>query len=317
MDQPLAIRVKVSPKQISKLRNGYKVRVKPPTMEGEGICMIVSPAKYDAITRTFSRSKGLEIALSPQEIVANQEVAPQMAGKGIFGNRFDKFVGDTIGEDARGGLYSLADKFKPLAKAGLTAGLTAGGTALGLLQPELIPFIAPSVLGLSALGSDYLDRPSYYQGMVKPSNAGGTKAKLADSLAGRVVQDRALQELNAATGSNLGALDRASIEQALANKALAEMNKMAVQKKLNAIAEKEKYVEKYVEPTFGAGLYAGRARGGSIRRCGGAIGINGSMLHSQSPALRSQPFSANFQFQHTLPPEFQKFSKGSGSGLHL
>ena len=53
--------VKVSPKQMSKLRNGHKVRVKPP-MEGEGCCLIVHPENYLLLSRTFSKNKGAEIS---------------------------------------------------------------------------------------------------------------------------------------------------------------------------------------------------------------------------------------------------------------
>jgi hypothetical protein len=69
------------------------------------------------------------------------------------------------------------------------------------------------------------------------------------------------------------------------------------------------------ETAFGTGLYAG---GGSLRRHRrevASIGTNSSFVGTQShlpPALMSQPFSANFQFQHTLPPAYQKFSKGGG-----
>lgn len=300
------VEIGASPKQLSKLRNGHRVRIKP-AVEGKGICVVVNPSNYDLITRTFSRNKGLEISLSPEEIVANQEVSGEMEGKGIFGKKFDRWVGRTIGKKAQRELYGIADQFKPLAKAGLTAGLATAGTALGAIQPELIPFIAPGVAGLSALGSDYLDRPSYYQ-----SNAGGSRAKLAKNLAGRMLQDEALKRINAETGANLGSLDRASIQSALTNKALAELNKSAVQQKQSL----DTYYGNMFDGIEGNGLYAGSGLGLGIRprmsRSGGAIGLNGGMVNAIPPALRSQPFGANFQFQHTLPPAFQKFSKGSG-----
>ena len=301
------VEIGASPKQLSKLRNGHRVRIRPAVM-GKGVCVVVNPENYDLITRTFSRNKGLEISLSPEEILANQEVAGEMEGKGIFGKKFDRFVRKTLGKKAQRQLYDTAREFLPLAQAGLTAGLTTAGTALGAVQPELIPFIAPGVAGLSALGSDYLANPSAYQ-----SNAGGSKARLAKDLAGRMIQDRALQEINAATGANLGALDRASIQTALTNKALGELNKSAIQQKQSL----DTYYGNMFDGIEGNGLYAGKGRGLGLgmkgRRCGGAIGLNGGMVQSaMPPALRSQPFGANFQFQHTLPPAYQKFSKGSG-----
>jgi hypothetical protein len=310
------VEISASPKQLSKLRNGHRVRIRP-AMEGKGVCVVVDPSNYDLITRTFSRNKGLEISLSPQEIVANQDASGEMEGKGIFGKKFDRGLRKLIGKKAQRELYGTAREFLPLAQAGLTAGLGAAGTALGVAQPELIPFIPAGVAGLSALGSNYLANPSSYQ-----SNAGGSRAKLARDLAGRALQDRALQEINAQTGANLGALDRASIEQALVNKARAELNKTAVQQKARLDTQ---YGSDF--GAWGSGLYAGGTTGYGLglglglgirprmSRSGGAIGLNGGMVSGLPPALRSQPFSSNFQFQHTLPPAYQRFSKGSGLTL--
>ena len=44
-----------------------------------------------------------------------------------------------------------------------------------------------------------------------------------------------------------------------------------------------------------------------------SIGVGGSLL-SLPPALRSQPYSANFQFRYTLPPAFQNISKNAHGG---
>lgn len=300
MEEAKVVRMHVSPKQLSRLRNGHKVRVKPP-MEGKGVDVVVNPSNYSIVTKTFSRNKGAEIVLSPQELLANQEASAKMEGQGIFGKRFDRAVGRLIGKKARKGIYDIARDYLPLAQAGLTAGLASAGTALGVAQPELIPFIAPGVAGLSALGSDYLANPSAYQ-----SNAGGSKAKLASSIAGRMLQDKALGKLNAELGTNMGSLDRASIAQAVSNKALAELN-------AKAIAEKSAGLSAYERALMeGSGLYAGasgRGLGLGLKRGAGVVGINGGFVHYEPQALRSQPYSANFQFQHTLPPAFAKLHK--------
>ena len=301
MDEAKVVKMKVSPKQISRLRNGHKVRVKP-DLEGKGVSVIVNPSNYDLITRTFSRNKGMELTLSPQEIVANQEASAQMSGQGIFGKRFDRGARKVLGKKAQKAVYGVARELLPVAQTALTGGLTAAGTALGVAQPELIPFIAPTVAGLSALGSDYLANPSNYQ-----SNVGGPKAKLAKDLAGRYLQEQALSKLNAELGTNMGALDRASIAQALSNKALAELNAKAVaERKANEMSA-------YDRALAGSGLYAGssgRGLGLGMRRCGGAVGLQGGFVSAEPPALKSQPFAANFQFQYTLPPAYQKFSRG-------
>jgi hypothetical protein len=61
--------------------------------------------------------------------------------------------------------------------------------------------------------------------------------------------------------------------------------------------------------------------GGQLEK--GSVGRNGGMLSTYTPpALVSQPFSANFQFQHFLPPQYQHFNTGGhadvmGNGLFL
>jgi hypothetical protein len=66
-------------------------------------------------------------------------------------------------------------------------------------------------------------------------------------------------------------------------------------------------------------------KGGSVMERG-TVGLNGGMLHTfVPPALISQPFSANFQMQHFLPPQYQHYEQGGhedsedhglGSGLY-
>lgn len=297
-----SVMVKVSPKQMSKLRNGHKVRVKPP-MEGEGVCLIVHPENYSLLSRTFSKNKGAEISLTPDELVANKEASSQMEGNGIFGKKFDRGLRKLIGKKAQRELYGVAEQFLPLAQAGLTAGLTTGATALGAVQPELIPFLPAGVAGLSALGSDYLANPSKYQG--------GKSSTLAKEYA----KDLALQKLNQQLGTNMGNLSTASLNKAVADKASAEMSKLAIQARQQALLDPTStaYSNATLDGIFGSGLYAGGGLyAGKMRKSGGAVGLNAGMVRPLPPALQSQPFSANFQFQSTLPPAYQRFSKGSG-----
>lgn len=209
-----SINVKMSPKQISRIRNGHKVRVKAPEMEGEGVSLIVKPETYDIVTRTFSRKKGLDISLDPEEIMVNKQNTDQMEGKGIFGKKFDRAVKKTIGKPATKALYGAAKSvLLPLARQAIQE----GGVALQEYAPELTPLIGPG----SKITTDYLTNPSKYQGK--------------------------------GLGTGLGTGNK-----------------------------------KYY------------------------MGINGGMLAHLPPALQSQPYASNFQFQHTLPPSYQKFSKGSG-----
>ena len=74
-----AVRIQASPKQLSRLRNGHKVSVKP-AMKGEGVNLIIDPSQYRELTRTFAKGKGKIVQLSPEEIMANREIG----GEGIF-----------------------------------------------------------------------------------------------------------------------------------------------------------------------------------------------------------------------------------------
>lgn len=284
------IHIKASGKQLSKLRNGHKVRVKP-AMEGEGIGVIVSPETYNIVSRTFRKGKGAELALSPAEIMANKEVAPEMEGEGIFGRAVDKWLEK---KGLKKAVYKIGDKLKPSAKIALLGALGAGGTALATANPALIPYIPAGVAGISSLALDYLDNPDEYH-----SNVGGTRARKATSLAGRMAQDKALEELNTRLGTNMGALDRASIGDALANKLEAQIA-----------------YDRFGNPISGSGLYAGsglylsgKGVGGErgTRRMAGSVGLGGGMVGGAvlPPALQSQPFGANFQWRATLPPQFQ------------
>lgn len=62
-----------SPKQLSKLRNGHKVRIK----KGSGFNLVVNPQNYHLVTRAFTKNKGVDVSLSPEEIQHNSEMTPE------------------------------------------------------------------------------------------------------------------------------------------------------------------------------------------------------------------------------------------------
>ena len=280
------VRIDVSHKQRQKLGKGHKVRVKG-AMDGEGVCLIVHPDRYDTMTRTFNRGKGMEMALTPEELQANVEAIPHMGGSGIYDN-VKSFLKKHPG---------LIHMGKPLLKTGIAGALGAAGTALSVAQPELIPLIAPGVAGMIAGAHSYLDKPMHQ------SNVGGSKAPSASSLLGQVAQNHLYEQMNNHLGTQYGALGAANLGNAVAHKERASMAPVG-QSHASSVTGFGLY--------GGSGLYAGK-RGGMIGREIGSVGRGGSLIsHSVPPALQSQPFSANFQFQHTLPPAYQKFSKGSG-----
>ena len=316
------VEIQISPKQKSKLRNGHKVRIKKPKMKGEGMNLIVSPMNFSLITRAFTRNKGAEVVLSPEEILANKEGIP-VEGEGIFGRKFDTGVEKAIGKRGRKKVYGFAkDVLNPIAKTALYAGIASGATALSAVQPELIPLIVPAAAGTADFLGDYLDKPSDFY---SKSNAGGPRAREARNLGKQYLQQQALNQANAQLGTNMGYMTQAGIGQAIQDKASQVLNTGSIQaqkalidrinagiENVSTLSADEKALLRGTQYNYlsggglhpmggglGVGLYAGAKRGGAI------VGLNGGMVHTTPQALQSQPMSSNFQFRYTLPVAIQ------------
>jgi len=302
-----SVRIDASTKQLSKLRNGHKVRVKP-AMEGNGVCMVVRPENYNTITRAFGRGKGVEIGLSPDEILANQQASSSMEGNGIFGKKFDRFL-------EKRGIKNAVYKFGDVLKGGVKQGIDytrgqapeLGATAMRELtkavgKPELARYAEPIgfagadyIVGkMAGRAKGYLDNP---EGRGFVSNIGGTNGSAvhqARTLAQQVEQMRALEALNIATGMNTGYLGKAGLGTAMANADRANFVKGGVKQEFagRAIGEARNRLSSDMEGLRG------------IRKSGGQLGAIGQGV--LPPALQSQPYSENFQFQYTFPPAFQR-----------
>lgn len=298
------ISISASPGQLSKLRRGHNVRIK----KGEGFNLVVHPERYNIVARAFRSNKGVQLALTPEEQQMNKSYSqspetaqemrdaseemgaePVMTGSGIFGKYGDKAMKKA---GVRNIAYKLGDYAKPMAKSGISSALTAGGAALGVVQPELLPFIAPGVMAGSYLASDFLDHPSRYQG-----KSGSRHSNAARSMAQQAVHNELNDQLNAQLGTNYGYMGRAGLENAINNMAAAEMAQTSIDSRRHR---------------HGHGIH--RHQRDITGRGGGMIGY-GSVYHP--PALASQPFAANFQFQHFLPVQYQHFNSGAGLGTGL
>ena len=333
------IRFGASPKQLSRLRNGHKVRIKQ-HVSGKGFQMVVKPEKYNTISRAFGRGKGVEIALSPEEILGNQQSTPEMEGEGIFQD-----VGKVLKKGAKllkKPLSDVADfvldKGAEYAGPALGAVLAAGATAVG--QPQLIPGAlmigneagkALGNMGKKALKKEKNKLIEKHLGdRPKSANNVGTtnvpaRSGYNNSLQGQEMYDRSLGQLNDLTGSNMGYMGRAGLAnmnyiqlQALADQARQEqMNRPTSidaagghSFNSNMIGNRGSY--RWVGGA-GEGLYAGKQgrgmySGSGFRASGGQVGARGQAV--LPPALQSQPYAANFQFQHTLPPQYQHLHRG-------
>jgi len=296
------VRIGVSPTQLSKLRKGHNVRVKS-APEGEGFDLIIHPDRYSPVTRAFAKGSGFQMKLSPEELKANLDAVPHLAGRGIYD------TAKAIYRKHSGLIHKVA---APILKAGAKGALAAGATALGVAQPELLPFIAPGAIGLNAGIDHFFDRHQ--------SNVGGSKAPSASSLLGQVQQHHLYDQMNEQLGTHYGALGKANLGNAAAHLERASLPVPAGQVPSSSAARalasetmaKHQFGSAGEGLYSGGGLYAGAARGGMLREVGSVCRGGGFVSHSTPPALMSQPFSANFQFQHTLPPAYAKFSKGSG-----
>lgn len=283
--------ISASAGQLSKLRRGLPVRIK----KGTGFNLLVHPNTYNIVSRAFAKNKGSQVILTPPEIIANATASsgtpvaiqnPEhpagstISGSGIFGDTGDKYLKQLGIKDAA---YAIGDYVKPAVKAGIGSMLTAGGVALGAVQPELIPGIPFAVAGGTMLASDFLDHPSRYIGK------SGIKSKPLPTLASQSAQSQLSENLNKQLGTNMDYMRTAGLQNALASDASAKLNASSIYAR-------------------GQGLHHMRQHA-IIGRGAGLVGSSGAYV---PPALESQPFSANYQFQHFFPPAYQNLIHGSG-----
>lgn len=303
------VSVDVSHKQLSKLRNGHPVRIK----KGCGFNLIVHPERYSLITHSFSRGKAIEVALSPDEIMANKEYAMspeshqnmteteggEIVGRGIF-HKIGNFFKGAVNTARRGIKMAspfIKDKLGGIAKE-----------AVGKIAEE---YGVPSeVAGLIKQGAEMGVGHIVDTAGKGISNAGGPRSVFNNnSLVGQLKSDALMNNLNEHLGRNYGYLGRAGIANVMAHTARAKDTGMMLgdRKKLNGLVGLPEGRGLSAGMTSGLGLYASNVRGRGIVGRGG-----GFVTHQTSlpPALQSQPFGSNFQFQHFLPPQFQKFSSG-------
>lgn len=294
------LHIKASKNQMSKLKNGHNVRISP-AMEGCGMNLMVSPETYALAKKAFMKGKGIQMKLSPSEISLNK----MMKGTGIFGKKFDKTL-DKYG--LKEGAYKVGDALKPALQAAILGGLMSGATALtaselvasGGLGAGAVPAIYSGAGTLGYLATDFLDNPSKYQ--KKQSNIGGSRNLApATTLAGQMAQQELLNKISQETGEKYNVVGNANLMSAVANKDKSAMTNAVVEGMTNSIVSPPATKPDY--SMYGLGIHK-RREISSIGRMGGFVGANQRIPQ----ALQSQPFSANFQFGKTLPPQYAKFT---------
>ena len=259
------ISIDASPAQLRKLRKGIKVRVK----KGTGFNIIVHPETYNRVTRAFAKKKGLELALTQEELHHNQNYEEEEDDEGNYMR----------------GLFSEGASMVP----------------------------SPS-------------EPAKMQELQQPISRGtegqGLFRKVKRTVKDNVHNAKLADELNHHLQKNYDYMGRAGIDNAIKMAKQAGMSKMGInaRKALAPYLDGNDSDDNEIPPR--SRMYI---KGGSISE-NGTVGLNGGMMHTYvPPALISQPFSANFQMQHFLPPQYQHFEQGGhddseanglGSGLY-
>jgi hypothetical protein len=276
-----------SARVLGKMKKGHKVRISP-HMDGEGFSLMVCPERYNIITKTFNKGKGLHVELNPEEIQHNHAC-------GVFGAL--KKVAKVVGHKA----VEAGKKHAPaLGKMALEAGAKYAGA-----DPSLVALAGRAGEKLGSAGGEELAKHAHKEIEARGLYAG--RGLFAGAGFGRLSPPSrmpTLDMLNRETGQNMGHLARATLGKAHADAITAQ----------NMPNYSKESVKQYVEPPLdGMGLYAGahphRGRGlerhPRHRREMSSVGVNGNLLgHEMPPALMSQPYSANFQLYSRLPPAF-------------
>lgn len=131
------ISIDASPRQLSRLRNGHRVRIK----KGTGFNLIVSPTTYHRVSRTFVKSKGVDVSLSPEEIDANKMYSPERHAE--IKADMDKLSLPAPAEGA--GIFHKAGKW--LKRAGKHIAKAATGKVVSSIIKAGAPALATALLG--------------------------------------------------------------------------------------------------------------------------------------------------------------------------
>jgi len=357
MDFPV-VKIASNPRHLGKMKKGGKVR-----MCGGGFSLALLPQNHKRVMKAIGRGLGAHHALTGEEIAANhgrgffddikggisdmynegKSVVRDLysEGKDVAINTLAPLARDAAGEARNFAVNTVAPAARdagkillPLAKQAankaIDYGMEYGPDALG----------AAAAAAATASGNPEFAPAAYSAGRA----AGKAGGQALGGYAKRQINDYdpyntnappsrqpRTTRINAYTGQNIGALDRANMGAFEANMDLSQLEALVAQKRAEIGQPHFDYsggrsMSQYADamrPT-GRGLYAGMKvgrgmYGGAIfkprnidrqRREVGSVGIQGNLLGmGMPPALSSQPHSANFQFRHTLPPAFQKLSQ--------
>lgn len=288
------ISIKASPKQIARLRNGHKVRIAKPFVEGEGFNLLVNPANFSHISRTFARGKGTTLQLSPEELMASQGVE----GKGIFSDLRKSGAKAVAGvKSTAKGAVADAKKIGRQIKKGAEDAVADVEQGFKTTSRKGRKSVAKVV---SKMRGESKGAPETEMGA---EVRGGSFLKALKSVGKKVISNPLTKQL-AKTGISM-----------VGKEAMAMGADPSLVGAVSSVASKG--VDKLGSGMYagGRGLYAGapHMRGGAVipvpKRAVGYLGGRNQLLqahHTLPPAMISTPYSANFHFSTQFPPALQK-----------
>jgi hypothetical protein len=296
------ISIDASPHQLRKLKKGHKIRLR----KGEGFNLIVHPTTYNLMSRAFRKNKGVDVKLSKEELDENQKVSeepelmqqhaeatkeetgemPSMEGQGIFSK-------------IKRGLKKAMPILKPLAREGLK-----------LAQPKLSEKLANKPVLQKAVNLG-MSEASKRLGKGMPRGCGMRGRGRTESSEGH---KRSRSESPPVHG-----LTRKVSQNVMANNAgNQDMTSKAIEARIkNHYPTYDELSEEPFAPfSRGYGLHGSYSKS-IVGHGGGMVGYGTPYTH---PALMSQPYSANYQMSHFLPPNFQHYNNSMhephGNGLY-
>lgn len=268
-----------SDKVVSRMRNGHSVRM----MKGEGLDIMMKPQKIVAMAKKFAMGKGVQLALDPEELMANKGIE----GSGIFGKKVDKFLKKTGLKKAA---YTIGSAAKPFVQEGIAAA-TQLAAAAG---------VPPSVVSkISNLSQQYIDDPKSLQGkkgLRALKNAGLDIAQEGADALGKQMGIAAPNVRQTVKDFRSGS---APSGPALTRESVANMGADALAKALaERRAKREASGQGLYASSYGRGMTMGMGMKGAEKFS--SLGARGSLMGGNIQALTPQPYSENYQFRATL-----------------
>ena len=255
---------------LAKIRKGLPVRIQ----DGDDLKIKIDKKKMKKVLNSFQKDKAITISLDDLELQQNQT----MKGSGIFSDKVDKYL-----KVARNVLKTAGKPYE--ANVGFNPSELGYDLGYNYIAPALDNAgLLPSLSGKGLYGGGLYGGGLYGGGMF--------------GLYGKTVNQRR-NEILKSKGSGLYAQPQM---RGSGNKRLLDQQ--------FSVREGVNFFGKELPKSISGGALQRNRRDLLIEK--GSVGVGGNLItkYEQSPAMRSQPFSVNFQSQANLPPFYKQFHNG-------